>query len=359
MIDRSWSPYVPAAQRRAQAEREKAKAKKAGREMSPVEISGRTFARSFWGKAWCENLEAYSDYANRLPRGRSYVRNGSVVDLSIEPGRVRASVMGSSLYMIEIAILSLPGERWAALAKECTGSIASLVELLQGKFSKAVMERLCQPKTGLFPSPKEIRLSCSCPDWASMCKHVAAALYGIGARLDERPDLLFVLRQVDAGDLVTRAAEFSPKTDKRPAGAQVLPADHLEDLFGLEMAAVEPPALPGKAENRPASTAGISEGGPKAPEKKKEVSPKNGRKGMASRKTEPELDGKAEAASAVGKKTVFREARPKRSVKKTSSPAGEREAEGGPAAEKKAPDSKGSLPAARRKASAYKSPKKV
>lgn len=230
-----WKPHVPAAERRTQAEKAVTKAKKAGQDMHPVRIESRAIASTFWGKAWCDNLEAYSDFENRLPRGRTYVRNGSVIDLKIEPGKVRAQVMGSSLYRIEIHIAVVPDTHWKSLVKECTGSIASLVELLQGKLSKAVMERICQPKTGLFPAPRDIQLRCSCPDWAMMCKHVAAVLYGVGARLDAQPELLFTLRQVDANDLVTQAAELPVKTGRTPARSKVLDDSQLADVFGIVM----------------------------------------------------------------------------------------------------------------------------
>jgi len=183
-----WKPYVPVAARRRQAAREAAKLAKKGQRTSPVVIDGRKIAKTFWGKAWCDNLERYSDFANRLPRGRTYVRNGSVVDLQIAPGAVTAMVSGSDLYRIEVKVAAVPKGRWAAVCRDCAGAIDSLVELLQGRFSQGVMTRICQEKTGLFPSPAEIEFTCSCPDWASMCKHVAAVLYGIGARLDEKPD---------------------------------------------------------------------------------------------------------------------------------------------------------------------------
>ena len=156
----------------------------------PNTIEGRTIASTFWGKAWCENLERYSDYANRLPRGRTYVRNGSVVDLALLPGKVAARVSGSRLYTVTIEVTPLAKARWKALCKDCAGAIDSVVELLQGRFAKGVMERLCHAKTGLFPAPAEIRFACTCPDWASMCKHVAASLYGVGARLDVARDAI-------------------------------------------------------------------------------------------------------------------------------------------------------------------------
>src|ERR1039458_4488689 len=193
-----WRPYVSVAERRRKAAREMAKLAKKGHPVSPVVIDGRAIAKTFWGKSWCENLERYSDYCNRLPRGRTYVRNGSVVDLQIAPSEIKARVSGSEIYEVVVNVSAVPKARWNSICADCAGAIDSLVELLQGRFSKGVMERICQQKTGLFPAPAEIHFTCSCPDWASMCKHVAAVLYGIGARLDERPGLLFKLRKVDA-----------------------------------------------------------------------------------------------------------------------------------------------------------------
>src|SRR5947209_9605560 len=190
-----WRPYLPVAARRRQAAREMAKLAKKGRQTSPVVIEGRKIAKSFWGKAWCDNLERYSDFSNRLPRGRTYVRNGSVIDLQIEAGEVKALVSGSDIYKVAVKVAPVSKSRWQAICQDCAGAIDSLIELLQGRFSKGVMERVCRQKTGLFPSPDEINLSCSCPDWASMCKHVAAVLYAIGARLDQKPELLFRLHQ--------------------------------------------------------------------------------------------------------------------------------------------------------------------
>ena len=194
-------------------------------------------ARTFWGKSWCSNLEAYSDYSNRLPRGRTYCRNGSVIDLKISAGAVTAQVMGSNLYQIKMTISDVPKPQWHAIGRDCSGSIDSLVELLQGCLSQAVMERICRKGVGLFPSPKEIKFQCSCPDWAGMCKHVAAVFYGIGARLDAAPDLLFLMRNVDPKDLVARAEAGLPLSSKKaPKSAKLLDASNLADVFGIEMA---------------------------------------------------------------------------------------------------------------------------
>jgi len=247
-----FRPYVPVAKRRENALREMAKLKKKGRAVAPVVIEGRVIARNFWGKAWCENLERYSDYENRLPRGRTYVRNGSVVDLQIERGQVRAMVSGSSIYKVKIEIGTVPPPRWRAICKDCVGSIGSLVELLSGKLSKHVMERVCREGDGLFPSPGEIKMSCSCPDWAGMCKHVAATLYGAGARLDVNPDLLFTLRGVDRLELIANAGADLPMTRTGVATERVLADDDVAALFGVEMA---PKAGDARKKARSAKTA--------------------------------------------------------------------------------------------------------
>jgi len=231
-----WRPYVTVAERRQKAVRAMEKLKKKGHPVSPVVLEGRGIAKTFWGKAWCDNLERYSDFANRLPRGRTYVRNGSVVDLQIEAGEVKAYVSGSELYQVAVKVTPVSKKRWHSICADCAGAIDSLVELLQGRFSKGVMERLCQQGTGLFPSPKEITLSCSCPDWASMCKHVAAVLYGIGARLDRQPELLFKLHKVDEKELIAKAGKGLPLGGKTVAPEKTLGSEDLSAIFGLEIA---------------------------------------------------------------------------------------------------------------------------
>lgn len=231
-----WRPYIPVAERRRRAFREMEKRRKQGHAVSPVIIEGRTIAKTFWGRAWCENLERYSDFANRLPRGRTYVRNGSVVDLQISAGVIRALVSGSEIYEVTVKVAPVSKARWKSICTDCAGAIDSLVELLQGRLSDGVMERICRQNAGLFPSPKEIRLSCSCPDWADMCKHVAAVLYGIGARLDRQPELLFRLHEVDQEELIVKAGKGLPLANKGPAPSRVLGSEDLAGIFGLDMA---------------------------------------------------------------------------------------------------------------------------
>ena len=243
-----WAPYVPVARRREKAARAVEKLRRNGHPVAPVVLDGRKIATTFWGKAWCDNLEGYHDFKNRLPRGRTYVRNGSVIDLQVSALEVRALVSGSSTYKVAVAIAALPEARWRRLREECAGGIDSLVELLQGRFSKGVMERLCRQDTGLFPRPSEITFSCSCLDYASMCKHVAAVLYGIGSRLDEKPELLFRLRAVDENDLVAQIDSALPLARQGLDIGKMLERDDISALFGLEMAFPHPA---GKGEDSP------------------------------------------------------------------------------------------------------------
>lgn len=228
-----YRPYVPVAQRRAAAMRKMEKLAKKGQKISPVQIAGRIIASTFWGKAWCDNLESYSDFRNRVPRGRTYVRNGSVVDLRINPGEVLSYVSGSNLYSVKIKIKPLMAATWKALKTKCGQQIGSLVELLQGRLSKSVMEIVTARDNGLFPAPREIEMTCSCPDWADMCKHVAATLYGVGSRLDHQPELLFVLRQVDHMELIAQAGSSvaKPTASKK----KTIAAGDLADVFGIEL----------------------------------------------------------------------------------------------------------------------------
>jgi uncharacterized Zn finger protein len=231
-----WARYVPVAERKMKAAKLVKKLRQKGQSISPIEISGRAIATTFWGKSWNKNLESYSDAHNRLERGRTYVRNGSVIDLKILPMNVKAMVNGSSMYTTTISIEALDQSLWQGICEDCSGEINSLVELLQGKLSKAVMERVCSQTTGLFPKSAEISFHCSCPDGAEMCKHVAAVLYGIGARLDTEPELLFRLRDVDENALVADINQAFPASNPSNEVEDVLEADDISGMFGIEIA---------------------------------------------------------------------------------------------------------------------------
>lgn len=227
-----WRPYVPVARRRSQAFKEMQKLKKKGMKIEPIEIEGRTIACSFWGKAWCEHLESFSDFSNRLPRGRTYVRNGSVCHLEIGSGKIKAIVSGSELYNITINVKPLKKTSWTSIKKQCSGKIGTMLELLQGKLSDHVMNIVTDRKKGLMPLPGEIKLDCDCPDWATMCKHIAAVLYGVGSRLDEHPELLFVLRGVDAGELISGELDIAATAS---SGAKTIADEELADIFGTDI----------------------------------------------------------------------------------------------------------------------------
>ncbi len=251
--------YVPVAQKTAKGVKYAAQvAKKQGRQPAPVQLAGRKIATTFWGKAWNENLEAYSDYANRLPRGATYLRNGSVVDLVIKPRKIEAIVAGSEAYTVSITIAGLKPKIWQQIKQDCATSIDSLLDLLAGRFSDGVMQRLTRQNEGLFPAPGEIQMKCSCPDYSDCCKHLAAVMYGVGARLDSQPELLFVLREVDHQELVSQAvAEGNLDRELRGGDGTQLDGD-LGSIFGIELDSATKSAAPTKrktkAKAKPGST---------------------------------------------------------------------------------------------------------
>jgi uncharacterized Zn finger protein len=201
--------YVPVAKKRESAAKSLAKLKKTNPNISPVVIEGKKIANTWWSNAWNKNLESYADYSNRIGRGRSYVRNGAVLDLQISTGIVNALVQGSGKrpYKIEIKIAALSDGAWSSITAQCGNKIGSMAELAEGRFPKEFEELFLRQGEGLFPMSEEIELSCSCPDWAHMCKHVAAALYGIGARFDSDPLLFFELRGIKFEELLKKSVE--------------------------------------------------------------------------------------------------------------------------------------------------------
>ena len=200
------------------------KLRKKGLDIHPVKIEGRKILRTFWGKAWCDHLESFSDYQNRLPRGRTYVRNGS------------------ELYKVKVAIKPLARKKWNRVKNRCAGKIGSLLELLQGRLSRNVMAVVTDRNKGLFPLPGEISLKCNCPDWAVMCKHVAAVLYGVGARLDEKPALLFLLCGVDHEELISTEVGLATYSGKMKGSRRRIAEDTLADVFSIEISEEAPPA---------------------------------------------------------------------------------------------------------------------
>lgn len=241
-----YPPYVSVAEKKAKAAKKLKQLKKKNPGIKPVVIEGSTIALSWWGKSWNKNLERYADYSNRIGRGRSYMRHGAVLDLQIDSGKVEALVQGTRAkpYSVIVKIQAIDEKIWQEIKTACGGKLDSLQELLEGKFPKALSNIFMEQGTGLFPSPKDIEFSCSCPDWASMCKHVAATLYGIGARLDEDPGLFFKLRKVRMKDLVTEAVEDKTlkllEKAKKKTGRVIAESD-LADVFGIDM---EDPVVP-------------------------------------------------------------------------------------------------------------------
>ena len=297
----SWAPYVPVAVRRQRAKRKMEALRKKGLDIQPVEIEGRKIAKTFWGQAWCDHLEGFSDFENRLPRGRTYVRNGSVCHLAIAKGNVEAKVSGSEIYNLRIRIKTLKPKKWNGVKGRCAGQIGSLLELLQGNLSDHVMEVVTDRQEGLFPLPGEITFDCDCPDWAVMCKHVAAVLYGIGARLDENPELLFTLRGVNHEELIDTDAEAAVGAATRSGKSKRLATDDLSDVFGIDIDA-----------EHSADSADLAQATPRKQAKKKSRSATQRVKKATNKKKTP----KKKSARKPANKTAAK----KKSAKKTVAP---------------------------------------
>lgn len=243
---RRWGAFWAEPRPRARRPADKALERRLGRAADPVSASGRKLASTFWGRAWCDNLERYHDYENRLPRGRTYLRQGSVLDLHIAEGKITAVVIGSALYDVRIDIDRVAPGHFSALRKRCAGGLSSVVALLEGRIGDDVMAAVTEPRTGLFPEPSQIRLQCSCPDWATMCKHVAAVLYGVGVRLDREPALLFTLRGVEADSLVGAGVGIAT-VGAGGVGSELVAGD-LSAIFGVTIDDA-PPVPAGRATN--------------------------------------------------------------------------------------------------------------
>ena len=245
----TFPPYVPVAQRRAKAEKQLQQMQKKHPNLKPVRLTGNSLASTWWGKSWNSNLERYADYSNRIGRGRSYVRNRAVLDLQITPEKITALVQGSrpQPYKITITIGTLSAGNWSRIRQACEGRLDSLSELLAGQFPQALKELFFEKGAGLFPAPHDIHFDCSCPDWASMCKHIAATLYGVGARLDEDPALFFTLRGINIDDLITQTLTETAQTLLGKAERQsqnILHDVDLGDVFGIQLDDIAVPAVP-------------------------------------------------------------------------------------------------------------------
>jgi uncharacterized Zn finger protein len=245
----SWhrvGTYESAALKEAKAESARKKLQKKNPNIRPVILQGRAIAHRWWGKAWCHSLERYAEFARHSDQGRQYLRYGTVLDLQITAGQITALVQGSreKPYKVQIHIDRIGPGDWRPLCQASEGRIDSLQALLAGDFPKAVAERFTRQGQGLFPLPEEIHFECTCPEGDGLCKHVMAVLYGVGARLDEAPEQLFLLRQVNAEELI------------RPAAT--------EDLAPLDAPAEAPaPAKAADRQRRPTKTAGPPPAGDK------------------------------------------------------------------------------------------------
>jgi hypothetical protein len=239
----SWFEYESAAERKASVQRKIEKRRKRGESFVAFDSpKGTRLTSSFWGLAWCRHLENYCGYENRLPKGRTYLRQGNVYNFSTDGGKVSAEVAGSDIYTVEISLAPLPPAAWKKIKAACAGQVSSLLDLLSGKLGDHVMKIVTDPLTGLFPRRQEIRHGCSCPDFADLCKHQAAVLYAIGVRFDQDPKTFFELRGVDPSELI--AVSATALTGPAGAAADELAGEDLSALFGIDFAVPDPEPVP-------------------------------------------------------------------------------------------------------------------
>ncbi len=336
MVQYGWAPYVSVAQRRRKAEKKMAALRKRGVDIQPIEINGRKIAQTFWGKAWCDHLESFSDFENRLPRGRTYVRNGSVCHLAIKKGQIAAMVSGSEIYGVDVRIKTLPAKKWNVIKRQCSGQIGSLLELLRGDLSHNIMQVVTDREQGLLPLPDDISFGCNCPDWASMCKHIAAVMYAIGARLDQDPALLFRLRGVNHEELIDLNAKITAPTAVSRDGGRRLASSDLGDVFDIDLATDDP-----ESSSNGAAKARRKSSKKKAAKKKAVPKKKVSKKKKAAKK-------KAVPKKAAKKKSAKKKAVPKKAAVKKKARA-----------KHKTPETKGTKKVATRKKNSPKVAKKT
>ncbi|MCM2369782.1 SWIM zinc finger family protein [Aporhodopirellula aestuarii] len=307
-----FAPYVPVGQRIAEGKAEVIRRLGKDEKPQPIKISGNGIATTFWGKNWCTHLEKYSDFSNRLPRGRTYARNGSIAHLRITKGKITSMVCGSYLYEIEIKIDPLPAATWAAICRSCSSSIHSIMDLMRGRLGDDVIRRITEPKSGMFPANNEIRLRCSCPDGAYLCKHLAATLYGVGHRLDSSPELLFLLRCVDQNELISQAISAEGAASAMGLDENSgLGDEDLGAMFGIELAdtqAAPAPVTPKTAKRKTSKKKTTT----KKKAIKKKASKKKTRKPAAKKKATKK---KAPKKRSVQAKKKTKTAKPKSTAK--------------------------------------------
>ncbi|MGH9066476.1 MAG: SWIM zinc finger family protein [Acidimicrobiales bacterium] len=155
------------------------------------------FGQTWWGRAWVEAIEGRARLdPNRLPRGRTYARRGSVGELGVEPGVVRAAVQGSRAkpYAVWVRVRPFDDGEWDRLLDSVASRLGHAAALLDGELPAELSEDVAAAGLDLLPGLGEVQPRCTCPDWADPCKHSAAVCYLIADALDADPFLLLLLR---------------------------------------------------------------------------------------------------------------------------------------------------------------------
>jgi uncharacterized Zn finger protein len=194
------------------------------------------FASSWWAQRWIRVLEKFG-WSARLNRGRSYARSGNVLEIDVQPGLVRAKVQGSRKqpYRVEIGLKPISRGDWNKVFALLRRKAIYAARLLSGEMPRDIEEIFKAAGVPLFPqSGEDLLMSCTCPDWASPCKHVAAAYYVLGSEFDRDPFLLFQLRGRNREQVMAALRGQRPERVPRAQAPRITSEpleDHISDFW--------------------------------------------------------------------------------------------------------------------------------
>ena len=225
-----------------------------------IKLHSKSISNTWWGQEWCKTINVYADYENRLSRGKTYLRQERVQDLTIEDNTITAKVKGkwSDYYNVTIKIRELPRSKSNIIIKK----ISELGSILKGSIPEDCRFLFSIGELGLFPTKDDLIYTCDCPDscggliygsnWnsakeicevdpnnAMLCKHVAAVLYSVGSILDKEPLIIFQLRGINvtkyiSEEIVAQTNNLLVGLYQRKEEERVIDKSLISDVFGID-----------------------------------------------------------------------------------------------------------------------------
>jgi uncharacterized Zn finger protein len=171
------------------------------------------FSRTWWGQRFIAALEQFTD-PGRLGRGRSYASGGRILDYTLAKGTVTARVRGSinpyfgvykePIYTTSITIKAISAANWTKVIRRIASRADLVTKLLMNEMPDTIEDVFSELDLHLLPhSERDFVTTCSCPDYANPCKHIAGVYYLLASALDNDPFLMFELRGLSRDDLRT------------------------------------------------------------------------------------------------------------------------------------------------------------